>query len=134
MRLAAADYTLVQARTASAVAAGDSCGPAPLPAPSQVAPWSALAETGEPLVPRLARTSAILRAELELTRLVARSRALRAQSRPLAWPRELPGAASQACPGRRFVAQLSEGQAEIRLEPAAFSEQEATVSFRMLGR
>jgi hypothetical protein len=134
MRLAAADYTMVRARTASAVAAGDSCGPTPLPAPSQVAPWSALAETGEPLVPRLARTGAILRAELELTRLVARARRLRAQSRRLAWPSELPGATSQACPGRRFVAQLSEGQAEIRLEPAAFSEQEATVSFRMLGR
>jgi hypothetical protein len=134
MRLAAADYAMVQARTASAVAAGDSCGPAPLPAASQIAPWSALAQPGEPLGPRLARTGAILRAELELTRLVARSRALRAQSRRLAWPSDLPGAESQACPGRRFVARLSEGQAEIRLEPAAFSEQEATVSFRMLGR
>ena len=134
MRLAAADYTMVQARTASAVAAGDSCGPAPLPAPSQIAPWSALAETGEPLVPRLARTGAILRAELELTRLVARARALRAQSRRFAWPSVLPEAASQACPGRRFVAELTEGQAEIRLEPAAFSDQEATVSFRMLAR
>jgi hypothetical protein len=37
-------------------------------------------------------------------------------------------------PGRRFVAQLVDGQAEIRLEPEAFSDHEATVSFRMLGR
>jgi hypothetical protein len=134
MRLAAADYTMARARAAAAAAAGDSCGAAPLAPPAQVAPWSALAETGEPLVPRLVRTGAILRAELELTRLVERARALRAQSRRLAWPRELPAAESQACPGRRFVAQLTEGEAEIRLEPAAFSGHEATVAFRMLGR
>jgi hypothetical protein len=134
MRLAAADYTMVQARMASALAAGDSCGPGPLPAPAQTAPWSALAETGEALVPRLVRTGAILRAELELTRVVERARALRVQSRRLAWPRELPAAESRTCPGRRFVAQLIEGQAEIRLEPAAFSGEEATIAFRMLGR
>jgi hypothetical protein len=134
MRLAVADYATVQVRTASAVANGDSCGPMPLAASEQVAPWSALAETGEPFVPRLGRTTAILRAELELTRLVERARSLRAQSRRLAWPKDLPGAESEACPGRRFVAQLVDGQAEIRLEPEAFANHEATVSFRMLGR
>lgn len=134
MRLAAADYATVQVRTASAVASGDSCGPLPLAASAEVARWSALAETGEPFVPRLGRTAAILRAELELTRLVERARTLRAQSRRLAWPNDLPGADSQACPGRRFVAQLVDGQAEIRLEPEAFANHEATVSFRMLGR
>jgi hypothetical protein len=134
MRLAVADYATVQVRTASAVANGDSCGPMPLAASEQVASWSALAETGEPFVPRLGRTAAILRAELELTRIVERARTLRAQSRRLAWPKDLPGADSQACPGRRFVAQLVDGQAEIRLEPEAFANHEATVSFRMLGR
>jgi len=134
MRLVAADYATVQAQTAGFVAGGDSCGPAPLAPLSRLARWSPLAEMEQPFVPRLARTQATLRAELELTRLVVRARALRAQSPRREWPNELQGADSRACAGRRFVARTATGSAEIRLEPQPFSDREATVAFRMAAR
>ena len=132
MRFVAADYATVQAQTAAQVAAGDSCGPKRIEPQSRFASWSPLAEPDEPLIPSLARSAAVLRVELELTRLVVRDRTLRAQSARKEWPGELPGAdASRACAGRRFVANVEAGRAEIRLEPKAFGEDEATASFRM---
>jgi hypothetical protein len=132
MRLVAADSASVEAQTAAQVAAGDSCGPKPIVPLAHLASWSPIQETDEPLLPRLARTAAMLRAELELTRLVVRARTLRAQSPAREWPSELPGSdASRACPGRRFVAKLAAGRAEIGLEPVPFAEKDAVTSFRM---
>jgi len=132
MRLVAADSASVEAQTAAQVAAGDSCGPRPIAPQAHLASWSPLEQADEPLLPRLARTAAMLRAELELTRLVVRARTLRAQSPQREWPSELPGSdASRACPGRRFVSKLLAGRAEIRLEPVPFGEKDAVTSFRM---
>jgi hypothetical protein len=132
VRLVVADYAMVQAQTAAAVAAGDSCGAQPIAPPARLASWNPLGDAGASLQARLARSRAVLRAELELTRLVLRARSLRAQSPSREWPSELPGAdVSRACPGRRFVARTEDGVAEIRLEPQAFGEKEATVAFRM---
>jgi hypothetical protein len=131
--LVAADYALVQARNAAAAATADVCAPsAPAPA-AQLAAWSPIVEKdAAPL--RLARMSAVLRAELELTRLVARARTLRAQAPAHGWPAELPGTGSKACAPRRFGVQLDAGRAELRLAPSAFAEGEATVAFRMEAR
>jgi hypothetical protein len=135
LRLVAADHALVQARVASAAGGGDPCGPEPPEPAARRAAWSILGEAGDPFIPRLARSAAVLRVELDLTRLVLRARSLRALSPKREWPVQLPGdAESRACPGRRFVSVVEQGRAQIRLEPNAFEEREATVSFRMTGR
>jgi hypothetical protein len=132
--LVAADYALVQAQNAAAAAKVDACAPSPLAPAAQIAPWSPIVETDEPAPLRLARSSAVLRAELELTRLVARARTLRLQSPGRAWPAELPETSSKACAPRHFVTRVDAGRAEIRLAPNAFAEGEATVAFRMEAR
>jgi len=131
--LVAADYALVQARNAAAAAGADVCAPSALAPAAAIAPWSPIVEKdAAPL--RLARMSAVLRAELELTRLVARARTLRAQAPQHGWPSDLPGTSSKACAPRRFGVQLDAGRAELRLVPNAFTEGEATVAFRMEAR
>jgi hypothetical protein len=134
LRLVAADHAMVEARVLSAVLGEDPCGEKLAEPAAQPAPWSPLVQAGDPFVPRLARSAAVLGVELELTRLVQRARFLRAASPKHEWPAELPGADSHVCAGRHFVARAESGQEEIRLEPIPFGENEATVSFRMAGR
>ena len=132
--LVAADYALVQAQNYAAAAKADACAPGRLAPAAEIAPWSPIVETDEPAPLRLVRSSAVLHAELELTRLVARARTLRLSSPGRAWPAELPGTSSKACAPRRFVTRVDAGRAEIRLAPNAFAEGEATVAFRMEAR
>ena len=80
MGLVAADYALVQAQNYAAAAKADACAPGRLAPAAEIAPWSPIVETDEPAPLRLVRSSAVLHAELELTRLVARARTLRLSS------------------------------------------------------
>lgn len=134
LRLVVADHALVQAQIVSGNLAQDPCGPKPAEPAARPASWSPLVQAGDPFVPGLARSAAVLRVELELTRLVQRARFLRAASPKHEWPAELPGTDSRACAGRRFLARVDEGQEEIRIEPRPFGDDEAAVSFRMAGR
>ncbi len=135
LRLVVADHAMAQAQDATAAGGSDACGLEPPQPAARRAPWSLFGETASSFIPRLARSTAALRVELELTRLVLRARSLRALSPKREWPAQLPGAAdSRACPGRRFVSVVEAGHAQIRLEPNGFGEKEATVSFRMAGR
>lgn len=134
LRLVVADHATVEARVVSAALAGDPCDPKPVEPAARPASWSPLVRAVDPIAPRLAHSTAVLRVELELTRLVQRARFLRAASLKHEWPADLPGADSRVCAGRRFIARVEEGRAEIRLEPSPFGEKEATVSFRMAGR
>src|SRR5262249_51888285 len=117
--LVAADYALVQAQNAAAVSKADACAPSALAPAAEIAPWSPIVET-DPAPLRLARVSAVLRAELELTRLVARARTLRAQSPGHGGPAELPGTSSRACAPRSFGGQRDTSRPELRLGPHAF--------------
>jgi hypothetical protein len=135
MRLVVADHAMVEAKIVSAVLAEDPCTPRPAEPAARPASWSPLVQSADPFVPRLARSTAVFRVELELTRLVQRARFLRAASPRHEWPAELAGTDSRACAGRRFVARVDEeGSEEIRLESSPFADDEATVAFRMAGR
>jgi hypothetical protein len=130
LRLVVADFLAVQAREAAAAVDIDPCRDVPAATPSPA--------TGPPdegsFVATLVRRTTAMRVELELTRLVERSRFLRALSPKREWPAELSRVDSRACKGRRFVARFEDSAAEIRLEPNPFGEKEATVTFRMTSR
>ncbi len=131
VRLVVARSVAAQVLEAAAAAGVDPCGDAPVAPPAS----QGRGPSGEGLfVERLARLTAAMRAELELTRLVERARFLRALSPKREWPAELRSVDSRACAGRRFVARFEGNVAEIGLEPNPFGEKEASVTFRMTGR
>lgn len=134
VRLVVADHVLARAQVLSAaLAASDPCGAATVVAAPRRASWSPLAAPGD-FAPRLVRAATVLGVELELTRLVERARFMRGLDKGGAWPGGLGGDDSRTCPGRHFVLAVEDGHAEVRLEPSAFAEKEAVVSFRMAGR
>jgi hypothetical protein len=134
LRLCGADYAAVLQRELADALARDACVSLPASAPPPrrlLARWNVVGHGSASFVPRMARTVAAVRAQVELTRLVLRARALRAESPQRAWPTELADLGSSACPGRHWVYGRAADGATIRLDSNPFAEKEAPVEFRM---
>jgi hypothetical protein len=133
LRLCAADYatvlasacarTLASIDRCAALAESDSSGPT-----DRLAPWNIVGDDAV-FLDRLARRSAMLGIEAELTALV-----LEARSSP-------PGAEkgppfeSRVCAGRRWVVERrAAGGTAIHLDNNPFAEREATVAYRLEDR
>ncbi len=125
LRLVAADGAAVLAGAAGAAAG------AGRQATARLAAWSPLRPESLDLAPWVRRREAAFRAELELTRLVLRTRLARLRARVLPKARSLPEAASQACPQGRWTLESAPDGVWIRLEPNPFAEHEATVAFHL---
>jgi len=138
LRLSAADYARASADARSEALRDGGCSSAPDPkAPrheARLALWNLMGE-GSVSAARLARSAAILRVEAELTRHVLRARALREADPGRAWPRDLADMDSSACPGWRWLYEVSpDDSARVRLEANPFGGREALLGFRMSGR
>jgi hypothetical protein len=138
LRLCAADYALATQRAYAQAAEQDACqdpaeGTTGAKDPG-LAPWSFVASDLD-FRRRLRVSLAKLQVETELTRLVLQAREGREGTGGRAWPSDLEGLASRACPGRRWTYTIGDdGSASLRLEPNAFGQKGVPERFRMSGR
>jgi hypothetical protein len=129
VRLVAADYATALARAAAVAPGHDACASgARLATPQPLAWWSPLRQERLDLPGWVRRREAAFRVELELTRLVLRTRGAGSEGGGLARAE----AGSAACPGSRWVHEARPDGTWIRLEPNGFAGAEATGSFRLL--
>jgi hypothetical protein len=127
LRLCAADYaTALAAECARTLANADRCAAVPETGPRgqtlRLAPWNIVGD-GAISLDRLARRSAVLGVEAELTALVLEARAG-------AEGGSLPE--SRVCAGRRWVVERRPaGDTAIHLDNNPFGDREATVAYRL---
>ncbi len=127
LRLCAADYaTALAAECARTLANADRCAAVPETGPRgqtlRLAPWNIVGD-GAISLDRLARRSAVLGVEAELTALVLEARAGAEGGSP---------PESRVCAGRRWVVERRPaGDTAIHLDNNPFADREATVAYRL---